>query len=412
MLKAEGRMPSVEDSRRRSRAAIVFTKEFREVFRDRRTIIGVVISPLLITPLLFLILGTFIAGEAKKMEKETMSVGVVNANLAPSVMKAIGKPPSLAFERVQADRAESLIKSRKLRAALVLPTDAEKRLAAHRAVRVQVMLDAGNEKSNAAAARLRAAVTTAGAGLIQVRLKRLDLPSDFATPFDIKEAPIKTGTGRGTLIVAGMLPYLLALSCFSSGIYAANDTVAGEKERGTLETLLVSPASRREIVLGKFLAVAALCCVGSVLSVVGMSIPFFSGLKAFDWIARGGMHLTAAGIGVTLLMQIPLAVLFAGMLMIVSTFARNQKEAQTYLGPMMIAIIVPAMMSMVMGAEAPRAMAAVPVLNASLIIKQALTGSTDPAFLVLALAASVLYAGIAVAICTRLFDRENVLLRT
>jgi sodium transport system permease protein len=247
---------------------------------------------------------------------------------------------------------------------------------------------------------------------MRVRLKRLGLPQDFATPFAVKDSPIKTGAGAGALIVAGMLPYMLALSCFSSGIYAANDSVAGEKERGTLETLLVSPASRREIVLGKFLAVAALCCVGSVLSVVGMSVPFFSGLKAFDWIAKGGMHLSASGIGVALLMQIPLAVLFAGMLMIVSTFARNQKEAQTYLGPMMIATIIPAMLSMVTGTEAPRAMAAVPVLNASLIIKQALTGSTDPAFVALALAASLLYAGVAVVICARLFERESVLLRT
>jgi len=154
------------------------------------------------------------------------------------------------------------------------------------------------------------------------------------------------------------------------------------------------------------------CCVGSVLSVVGMSIPFFSGLKVFAWLSQGGMRLSATGIGVTILMQLPLAFLFAGMLLTVSTFARNQKEAQTYLGPMMMAIIVPAMMSMVAGAEAPRVMAVIPVLNASLIIKQALSGTVDPVFMGLALATSLAYAALAVAVCTRLFERESVLLRT
>jgi len=396
----------------RARVGVVFRKEFREVFRDRRTVIGVVISPLLITPLLFMVLGMFIASEGRKMRSEVMTVGVVGMAGAPTLMKALGAPPNLRLESIEESGAEEAIRTRKVRAVAVLPKDSEKRLASSRSVEVRLMLDAGNDKSTAAAQRLRAALQVAGGRLLKVRLENLGLPSDFASPFVVKEAPIKTGGARGTLIVAGLLPYLLALACFSSGIYAANDTVAGEKERGTLETLLVSPATRRELVMGKFLAVAAVCCVGSVLSVVGMSIPFFSGLKVFAWLSQGGMRLSATGIGVTILMQLPLAFLFAGMLLTVSTFARNQKEAQTYLGPMMMAIIVPAMMSMVAGAEAPRVMAVVPVLNASLIIKQALSGTVDPVFMGLALATSLAYAGLAVAVCTRLFERESVLLRT
>ncbi len=397
---------------KRSRAAVVFAKEFREIFRDRRTVIGVIISPLVITPLLFLFLGTFIMSESRKMRTEIMNVGIVNSEKAPTLMSAIGSIRNVSLRPVAPDRAEELIRTRKVRAAMVIPADADALLKAHRTVRVSIMLDAGNEKSNAAAGRLREALMVAGKGLVAARLTDMKLPKDFATPLDISEAPIKTGSSRGTMIIAGLLPYMLALACFSSGIYAANDMVAGEKERGTLETLLVSPASRRELVVGKFSAVAAVCCVGSILSVVGMAIPFFSGLKAFDWIARGGMHLSPAGLGITLLMQIPLAILFAGMLLTVSTFARNQKEAQTYLGPMMIAILIPAMMSMFTGSEAPKAMAAIPILNASLIIKQALTASVDPGFVVLALSASIVYAGLAVAVCARMFERESVLLRT
>jgi sodium transport system permease protein len=208
-----------------------------------------------------------------------------------------------------------------------------------------------------------------------------------------------------------MLPYILILGAFGGAIYAAFDQVAGEKERGTLETLLVSPASRRDIVFGKFTAVVGVCIVSSVLSLVGFMIPFYSGLKAFAWLAKGGVHLSPAALGVALLVLLPLSVLFAGALLALSTFARNQKEAQTYLGSLFPLVLLPAMLSMFIGTDAGRHIALVPILGASVIIKQALSGSYDPVFIVLAFAGSVFWAGLALAFATRLFQKESVLIK-
>jgi ABC-type Na+ efflux pump, permease component len=208
-----------------------------------------------------------------------------------------------------------------------------------------------------------------------------------------------------------LLPYTLAVAAFGGGIYAANDLVAGEKERGTLETLLITPATRRDIVFGKFCAVAGVCLVSSLLSIVGLMIPFFSHLKAFEWLAKGGVHLGPMAVLVTLIMQLPLAILFAGILLALSTFARNQKEAQTYLGPLFIVVLLPSMLSMMIGTEVARTIALVPIMNASLIIKQALSGTFDPTFIAIAFAASVVYAGIALVAATRLFQSETVLLK-
>jgi sodium transport system permease protein len=205
---------------------------------------------------------------------------------------------------------------------------------------------------------------------------------------------------------------MLILAAFSGGIYAAFDQVAGEKERGTLETLLVSPASRRDIVLGKFGAVVGVCLVSSLLSIAGLVIPFVSGLKAFDWLARGEVQLSATAALVVLLVLLPLSVLFAGILLAVSTFARNQKEAQTYLGSLFPLVLVPALLGMILGAEsASRLLALVPILNAALIIKQALSGSYDPVFIGLAFAASAVYAAAALWLATRLFQKESVLIK-
>ena len=122
------------------------------------------------------------------------------------------------------------------------------------------------------------------------------------------------------------------------GVYLANDSVAGEKERGTLETLLVSPASRRDLVLGKFMAVASVSLVSCLLSLAGFVWPFYIKLPMFSWMTREGLSLHPAAVLAILLVQVPLAVLGAGILLTISTFARNQKEAQTYLAPVLLIV--------------------------------------------------------------------------
>jgi sodium transport system permease protein len=247
---------------------------------------------------------------------------------------------------------------------------------------------------------------------IAKRLASNGLSPELALPYKLENQPISSGGGMATIVLTMMLPYTLAIAAFGGGIYAANDQVAGEKERGTLETLLITPASRRDIVLGKFLAVAGVCLVSSMLAVVGMMIPFFSGLKAFEWLAKGGVALSPIAVLAILIVQLPLAVLFAGILLALSTFARNQKEAQTYLAPLFVLILVPAMASMILKSETSPSMALIPVLNATLIIKQGLSNSFDGVFITLAFIASAVYAGIALGFATRLFQKEEVLIKS
>ncbi|MCX6377956.1 MAG: hypothetical protein NT023_00535, partial [Armatimonadetes bacterium] len=165
-------------------------------------------------------------------------------------------------------------------------------------------------------------------------------------------------------------------------------------------------------VLGKFGAVVLVCIVSSILSIVGLVIPFKSGLQTFDWIAKGGLTLDPMAMVAVIVVLLPLSVLFAGVLLTLSTFAKNQKEAQTYLGTLFPIVMIPAMFSMFMGGKVALTMALVPILNASLIIKQALNGNYNWAFIGLAFVASVAYAGVALAFATRMFQKESVLIKT
>ncbi len=400
----------------RSRSLIVARKEFREIFRDRRTLMSVIIGPLVITPALLAVIGIFIGGHVEKAKTQIYPVGIVGtdaaAHLLAKMQTALKRvAPNVRVTPISEGDAERQIKARRLDAVAVLPPDADRLLAQQKPIPVKILEDAGDETSQGAAARLSAIWEAMGKQLVVERLRALGQPPEFATPFVVTEQPIAQGGSVATLVLSRMLPYILILGAFGGSIYAAFDQVAGEKERGTLETLLVSPASRRDIVLGKFGAVVGVCLISSLLSVIGFMVPFFSGAKAFEWLSKGGAHLSLPAIGVTLLVLLPLSVLFAGVLLALSTFARNQKEAQTYLGSLFPLVLLPAMLSMFMGADAGLKLALVPILGASIIIKQALSDSYNAAFILIAFAGSVLWASLALFVATRLFQKESVLIK-
>jgi sodium transport system permease protein len=394
-----------------SRIGVVFRKEFREIFRDKRTIYAVVISPLLLTPAMLGLMGAVITKQVKQERVETYAVGLAGAERAPSLAKAIHGARGLRIETVTVAEAQQRVKDRRLRAAMLLPDDAEARFQAQRAVPVKLLFDAGSDASRNASQRLRDWLRERGERLVVTRLRKRGLAPELAKPFQVSEQPVEGGGSAGTFMLAMFLPYVLAISAIVGGIYAANDLVAGEKERGTLETLLVAPASRRDLVLGKFLAVAGVSLVSSFLSVVGIMLPFYLPLKAFEWLTHGGLTLTPMAVFVMLIVQFPLAVLGAGLLLAISTFSRNQKEAQTYLGPVFLLVTVAAMLSMFIKAEAGWPVALIPILNAALILKQAISNTFDPVFIAIAFSASIGYAALAVTFATRLFEKESVLLK-
>jgi sodium transport system permease protein len=395
-----------------ARYLIIFWKEFREIFRDRRTLMSVVIGPLFITPALFALMGVFIQGRIEKEKTETRRIGLLGVENSPEMLAAWRQNPNLKIEVLATKQdAQQRIKNRQVDTVLEFPPNMPQLLAANQTVPIRILSDGGSESSRTASVAMREALMQYGNQLVKSRLTQMNLEESFIRPFKVEEENIPGAGGTGMLFLSQMLPYILIFAIFGGSIYAAFDQVAGEKERNTLETLLVSPASRSDIVLGKFAAVTGVCLVSSLLSILGLIIPFMSRLKAFEWLAKGGISLDATSACVVLLAIIPVSILFAGALLALSTVARNQKEAQTYLGSLFPIITIPALASIFLGTNVAKTVALVPILNASLIIKQALNGSYDTGFIALAFGTSVLYAGAALFVATRLFQKESVLLK-
>ena len=194
----------------------------------------------------------------------------------------------------------------------------------------------------------------------------------------------------------------------------AMDLTAGEKERGTMETLLCCPAARTDIVLGKFLMVltgslAAMACsllsMGITIAAVGASLGGRTG-------APGGFAPTIDTVGIlgVMALVIPVAVLFSAILLTVSLFAKTMKEAQTYAAPMIFVVILPAILGMLPGVELNYRLALVPILNISLVCKEMLSGVWHWGYIAVIFGSTALYAALALAVAVRMFRREDVIL--
>ena len=406
------------------RWTVVLKKEVAELMRDPRVWVGSILVPLLITPLLLTLVGKMAKNRVEEGRTSVVSVGLVQAAPSKTVADALlgaekpAKSGGAGLKLVSVpDRAaaEKQIKARSIQAALLVPADADALAEETRPIPLTILKDDASEDSRDAGGRLEGFLQQRGERLVGVRLVENGLSQQLAQPFTVASKSVAGGGGAGMAMLTMFLPYILAIYAVIGGASVAIDTVAGEKERGSLETLLVSPVSRRELVLGKFGAVVIATLLSSILSLLGLILRVSFGgpmLGMGSGSIEGGLKLSGLAMAAMFLVQIPLAVMGAGLLLAVSTFARNQKEASTYLMPVMMLSSISAMMTMFLKASAPLWWAFVPVTNAALVLKQALEGNLSPVFVGLASAASILYAAIAVSYATAVFQKEQVLLKT
>lgn len=240
------------------------------------------------------------------------------------------------------------------------------------------------------------------------------LPPTLADPIKLQKQEVKVGTAGAGQVIVSILPYLIVLFAFTGGASLSSDLVAGEKEKNTLETLLITPVSRTDIVLGKFLALSAACLGGCIMAMLGLFLAGSSSAADKSEMFKGGFGITPVSALTILALMIPLVMFFASILLAVSTFAKNSREAQTYLALVNIAVILPAVFSQVIGLTdfgSKMWINLVPILNTANNIRNALLGRTDPMAVAITVGMSLLIALLAIRLAIWLFNREQVLVR-
>ncbi|MCX6956088.1 MAG: ABC transporter permease [Verrucomicrobia bacterium] len=410
----------------------IYLKELRDMLRDRRTLFSIIIIPTLVMPLMTFGFGKVAANVIGKAREEIPAIVILGGEDSPAVVAALRASKKLKVVDRGSDskkQIEAQIADKKIRAAVELPPKFEADLKAGVAPTVVIYHYEGELKSSLGAGELEKFFRDLREQTVTARLAERSLPATLVKPFDFRRENVAPPEKVGGNIVGGIVPYLIIILCFTGAMYPAMDLTAGEKERGTMETLLCSPVARVNIVLGKFLMVltGSLSAMGFMLismgttAFIGGSLLMSGGGVGKAAQAAGPAKSAAAGmiplidplglLGV-LAMVFPVAVLFAAVAFTISLFAKSHKEAQSYLAPLMIVVIMPSVIGMLPGIDLNARLALVPLLNLSLVCREMLSGVWHWNYIAIIFGSSCVYAAVALALAVRMFNREDVIFRT
>jgi len=396
---------------------IVYRKELTEALRDRRTLIAMVVVPLLLFPLLSVGLGSLITVMVNKADEEASTVMIKGGDDSPKIVEGLKQLKTIHVVPLQSDW-KSRIVNKDLAVVVEIPEGFDKNIAAEEPQTVVVYGYDGDLKSDSAAKKITKFLEGYRDDVVKKRLASHELPDSVLEPFRTKSEnvapPEKSG---GALFFGGFIAYIVVFLCFNGGMHPATDLTAGEKERGTMETILSSPVSRTHLVLGKFLLVLTTSLSTAALSVISMGISFTiaNALKTRpvqEGASNAGFHIGFGAALSVFIMAIPLAVLFAAVLITISSFAKTNKEAQSYIVPLMFIVIFPAIAAIIPGIELTPKLAIVPILNVSLLCKELVIGTYHWKYIILIFLSTCGYAAGALFLAVKMFQRESVLFRS
>lgn len=405
----------------------VLSKELRELLRDRRSLLVMFGVPLLVYPLLLAGFGAIARTKASEARQGKVAVAVVNGDDAPELMRRLAAPEqNLDLRPVPADQLDAQLRDEKLAAVLVVPEDAERKLLAMQPLSVrpsgapppttapttqtaggfEVRLDRSRGKSDAGEARLRAVLNGYEKWVLEKRLAERGVGAELLSPLPRNTVDIATRDQRLGRFLAQLLPVLLLVTGMLGAFFPALNATTTERELGTLETLLVSPVSRAELLLAKGALVFACSIVTAGLNLVSMSAVFanIAGSANQD---LGAMGLNPGSIALAFLSVVPSLVLFSAVVLCVGLMARTYREANSFAAPVMMLPMAAMAIGMADPATTP-ALLATPIANTTVLIRDILTARFTWGNFALAAGANLMLAAAVISVATRLFTNEQL----
>ncbi|NGZ87914.1 ABC transporter permease [Duganella aceris] len=394
----------------------IYLKELLELARDRKTFFFTVFVPVFAMPLIFAGFGYLSSNMFKNASQAEMTYSIFGKEHAPQLAARFTREKGFREVALAGPGdIKSAIGADRIKFALVIPAGLDGNLAAHRQGVIQLHY---NSASTVDLTRRRVLSVIGGQNrelreqaLSALKLSKTQL-SFALDPITLEDHSTADKREQMGTVVGGMLPYILLMVCLMSAMYPAIDTGAGEKERGTLETLLLAPVPRGAIVLAKFLVLFTVGLTSSLLMILSMGglLFFFGPLLGGDMVQM----LRAIGLldlAMVALMLVPTAAIFAAILLSISVYAKSYKEAAGLISPLIIVTVLPTLAAMLPGVELNWRWAMVPLTNVSLAMKELVKGTMDYRMFSVILLSTTLTAGALLALCRWWFNREQVLFR-
>jgi sodium transport system permease protein len=452
-------------------SACFFYRELRDQLRDRRTIFMIAVLPVLLYPILGVAVLQFALGFAEKPSvigiagsRNLPALTPTSAGfsplpttawltLAPAAAPSPGGaldrllgtaslahatwhqqnyPPLLVGDQIalayfdshrdaQNLRVELLpgddrtvLETKQVDLILTVPEEFCARLNGNGRATLKVAHRDLDDRSLVAFKRLEGVLARWKQRLREVRLARRNVPTDYVDPIELKDVekalPTEEFAAEGFIdLLVRIFPFMLVMWSLAGALYPAVDLCAGEKERGTMETLLISPASREEIVWGKFCTIWVFSAATALLNLASMGVTatLFGGLLPRD-------VLGPTAIFWCVLLAVPLSAFFSALCLAIGVYARSSKEGQYYLMPFFMVTMPLIFLTLAPGVELNPTYSLVPVTGVALLLQRLMTSSLAQVpwlYFVPVLAPVLLYSGLALHWAIEQFKREEVLFR-
>ena len=384
----------------------VFRKEFGETLRDRRSLFTtLVIGPLLMPALIGVILFMAIRHGAAASHRP-IALEVAHAERAPRLLAFLHQY-GVRVEPVSGQRRQARERVERSHGPLLyVPRDFGARLAAGKPAPLRLYADESNPAVQGKVRRLGALIGLYGNEIARLRLVARGLDPQLLVPIALHPIDLSTPQSRAALAL-GMLSYAILFTMLMSGLYIAIDATAGERERGSLEPLLTMPVKREHLVYGKMLAACAMMLMSLILTVAGFAVALHHiGLDRLGMSVNFGPGV-ALGIVLGCLPLIPAG---AALMTLVASYTRSYREAQTYVGLVLLIPTLPLIFANIMGLRARTALMAVPSLSQHFIIMSLLRGQPLPPLdIAISVAVTLALGAVLTLFAGRLYRREKLL---
>jgi sodium transport system permease protein len=381
--------------------AAVTRKELLDGLRDRRSLGAVVFSAVLAPALLGVML-TSTAGSVRGAEE--LVLPVLGAEHAPTFVQWLGQQTGVRVVPGPAN-PEKAVLDREQDVVLIIEPDFSARMGRAQTAEVTLVSESTRDRARPKIARVRTLINTYAGQLAGLRLMARGVAPAIASPIRIEDVEVSGSQARVAQILS-ILPLLLVIAGFVGGMQIAVDSTAGERERGSLEPLLLNPVPRWVIAAGKWLAASIVGCLSVVFS---MAITVFV-FRRIPWHDLGvRFRVTDGELFSLLILILPLTLFMAAVLLYAATFARSFKEAQGYLGMLMMAPMLPGLFSTMYPLSRRPYLAPVPVVGQYSLAADLLGGTAPGWWLFVVAGVAAIAASIAiVALTARALGREHI----
>jgi sodium transport system permease protein len=385
----------------------VLRKELRENLRDRRTFMSALVIGTILMPLLVALLVNLTVRRGLNQDSRPVSLAVVHAERAPNLIEQL-RQYRIEVTRVDLDdaAARASVRRQQRRIVLSIPINFASQLALGLPAPVQLYSDSSDAAGAADVGRVRAVLAREGSEIARLRLMARGVDPMAISAIAVQDVDVATPRSRSVLIL-GTLTYMILLTMLMGGLHVTLDATAGERERGSLESLLTVPVPREQLIYGKILAACAFMLMSLTLNVCAMAVALrFVGLENL------GMNVNMNGFTIIALIAscAPLAPLGASLMTIVAAFTRSYREAQTYVGLVLLIPTLPLIFASTLGLRPTARLMMVPSLSQHFLVTGLLRAEPVSALYGTLSVSVSLLLGIAAAYAAgRLYHREALL---